>query len=277
MEPIIVWNANPELIRFGSIAIRWYGLLFATAFLLGTVIISRIFKAENKPQETVDRLLLYMLLAIVLGSRLGEVIFYNPSFYFNNPIEIFKIWKGGLASHGALIGVLLGILIYVKRTPDQPFLWVMDRLMIAVASGGALIRIGNFFNSEIIGKPTQGNWGIIFRRIDNIPRHPAQLYESLTYFAIFIVLVILYRTVDTTQKQGLLFGIFLSVGFTARFFIEFIKEHQVQFEAGWTLNMGQRLSLPVIFLGLFTLGRLIFQQKTTKTKPQRKKRKRKKR
>lgn len=256
---ILNWNTNPEMLSIGPLSLRWYGLLFATSFLAGTMIISRIFKAENKPEASVDRLLLYMLLAIVFGARLGEVVFYNPSYYFSNPVEIFKVWKGGLSSHGSFVGIVIALFIYAKRTPDQSYLWILDRIVIAVALGGSLIRIGNFFNSEIIGKPTSGSWGVVFSRIDPLPRHPAQLYESLTYLILFVVLVLIYKKTDTARFQGILFGTFLTLGFSARFLIEFSKEHQVVFESGWTLNMGQRLSIPVILIGLFTLARLLFR------------------
>lgn len=268
MDMIFVWDMNPEMIKLGPVTIRWYGLLFATAFLLGTMIISRIFKLENKPEESVDRLLLYMLLAIVFGARLGEVFFYNPNFYLNNPLEIFKVWKGGLSSHGSFVGIVLALYIYARQTPDQSYLWVLDRIVIAVALGGGLVRIGNFFNSEIIGKPTDGTWGVTFSRIDGLPRHPAQLYESFTYLTLFVVLLLIYKIVDTQRIQGILFGTFLSVGFSARFLIEFAKENQVGFESGWALNMGQRLSIPVVLIGLFTLARLLVQSKRdTQTTP----------
>jgi len=253
---------DPELIRFGSLAIRWYGLFFALAFLFGTLIMTRIFRLEKKPEKSVDRLLIYMLLAVVIGARLGEVLFYNPSFFISHPGEIIKVWKGGLASHGAVVGILVALYIYAKKTPDQSYLWILDRIVIIVALGGGLIRVGNFFNSEILGAPTNSDWGVIFSHIDNIPRHPAQLYESLSYFTLFAVLVLLYRKIDTLQKPGLLFGIYLTGAFTARFFIEFVKRNQVAYEEGWILNTGQLLSIPVVLIGLFALIRAL----TGKTK-----------
>lgn len=266
MEAIFVWNADPEIFRFGSVAVRWYGLLYATSFLVGTLIIAKMFKMEGKKPETVDRLLLYMLLAVVIGARLGEVLFYNPAYYFSKPLEIFKVWKGGLSSHGGFVGIVTAIYLYSKKTEGQPFLWVLDRIVIIVSLAGVLIRIGNFINSEIIGKPTNGNWGVVFQRIDNIPRHPAQLYESMTYFLLFLILLGIYRKVDTSKLQGMLFGIFLSVGFTARFFIEFFKEVQVSMEKGWNLHIGQYLSIPVILIGLFSLGWAFYKKPSSAKK-----------
>ena len=254
------WNADPELIRLGSLAIRWYGLLYALSFLFGTLLMSWMFRRENKPPETIDRLLIYMLVAVVVGARLGETLFYHPSFFFQHPLEIFKVWKGGLSSHGGVIGILLALYIYSRKTPDQSFLWILDRICLVVALGGTLIRIGNFFNSEIIGIPTHSNWGVVFQRIDNLPRHPAQLYESATYFILFLILITVYRSVDTTKYKGILAGLFLSIGFTSRFFIEFVKENLVFRDSEVILNMGQRLSIPVILLGLFLLARLAWKK-----------------
>ncbi len=250
MDWIISWNVHPEIFRLGFLSVRWYGLLFATAFLLGSIVMNWILKRENKAKESLDRILLYMLAAVIIGARLGECLFYNPDYYLSHPLEIFKIWKGGLASHGAVIGIMLALYFYSKNTSGQSYIWILDRIVIAVALGGTLVRIGNFFNSEIIGKPTNSSWGVVFERIDSLPRHPAQLYESFTYFSLFIFLLVLYRKIDSIKRPGILFGAFLSLGFTARFLIEFVKENQVGFEAGWDLNIGQMLSIPVVLIGI---------------------------
>jgi phosphatidylglycerol---prolipoprotein diacylglyceryl transferase len=255
MTLLLTWDMDPEIFRIGGFAIRWYGLLFAMAFLFGTLLISRIFKSEGKSVESIDRLLLYMLAAVVLGARLGEVFFYNPGYFLRHPTQILMTWKGGLSSHGAVIGILVSIYFYSKKTPGQPYLWVLDRIAIIVALGGSLIRMGNFINSEIVGKPTGSNWGVIFESIDKLPRHPAQLYESLTYLLLFITLMILYRIVETQKKQGLLLGVFLTLGFSARFLIEFVKESQTRIDDNWVLSMGQWLSIPVVLLGVYFLIR----------------------
>lgn len=260
MDLLIPWDMNPEIFRLGGFAIRWYGLLFALAFLFGTLLMTRFFKIEGKPADTIDRLLLYMLAAVVVGARLGEVLFYNPGYFLRHPLEIPMTWRGGLSSHGAVAGILVALYLYSKRTPGQPFLWVLDRIVIIVALGGGLIRIGNFMNSEILGRPTLGNWGVIFKRVDPLPRHPTQLYESFTYLSLFILLMILYRFLETEKRQGLLSGMFLTVGFSARFMIEFTKVSQTAFDETWVLSMGQWLSIPVILLGLYLLARSLRQQ-----------------
>ena len=252
MPFIISWNVDPVIINFGFIAPRWYGLLFASGFLIGAAIGHWIFKRENKPADSLDRVVLYMLIGTVLGARLGEVLFYNPGFYFSHPLEIFKIWKGGLASHGAGIGLLLALYLYSKRSKDQPYIWILDRAAITIALGCALIRVGNLFNSEIIGIPTRGNFGFIFERIDSLPRHPAQLYEAAAYFLVFLMLLLLYKNDIAMNRPGLLTGICLTSMLTARFFLEFLKENQAQFESGMILNMGQILSIPMFCLGIFS-------------------------
>ena len=151
-DMLIHWDINPDIFNIGFLSVRWYGLLFALSFLVGSFIGSWIFKRENKPPESLDRILIYMLVGTVIGARLGECLFYNPSYYLANPLEIFKIWKGGLASHGAGVGLFVSIFIYAQRTPGQSYIWILDRSCIVVALSGCFIRLGNLFNSEIIGK-----------------------------------------------------------------------------------------------------------------------------
>jgi len=235
--------------------------MFALSFLLGSGLGSWIFKREHKPPESLDRLMLYMFLGTILGARLGEVLFYNPGYYFSNPLEVFKIWHGGLASHGAGIGLLVSLYIYSKRTPGQSYLWILDRASMAIALACSMIRVGNLFNSEIIGKPTNSSWGFVFQRIDNLPRHPTQIYESALYLMIFFILVFIYRTVDTNKSPGILIGTFFITMFSARFFVEFFKENQVNFESGWFFNMGQFLSVPMIAIGIIILIKTAFVDK----------------
>ena len=265
MQGIIInWDINPEIFRWSFLAVRWYGLLFALSFLLGSGLGSWIFKRENKPPESLDRLTLYMLIGTVLGARLGEVLFYNPEYYFNHPLEIFKIWHGGLASHGAAIGLLVALYVYAKRTPGQSYLWILDRASMAIALACSLIRVGNLFNSEIIGKPTNSSWGFVFHRIDNIPRHPTQIYEAALYLLIFMILIFIYRLVDTNRYPGILIGTFFVTMFPARFFVEFFKENQVSFESGWFFNMGQLLSAPMFVFGIAILIKCAFWNKHSK-------------
>jgi prolipoprotein diacylglyceryl transferase len=252
---VIHWNVSPDIFTIGPIIIRWYGLLFALSFIIGYQIMFVIFKKENKTEDELNDLVWFMILGTVIGARLGHCFFYNPSYYLTNPLEIIQVWKGGLASHGAALGILTAIYLYVRKRKGMTFLWVMDRVVITVALSGFFIRMGNLFNSEIIGKPTNANWGFIFESVDNIPRYPAQLYESIAYLMIFIFLLTLYFKTGGKTKPGLIFGLFLILVFLFRFIIEFLKENQSYFENGMALNMGQLLSIPFILLGIYLLFR----------------------
>ncbi len=372
----IIWSPNPEIFpnfdfQIGSFNlgdVRWYGLLFAMGFIISQQVMYKIFKAENRPEKDVDSLTLWMIIATIIGARLGHVIFYEPARYLKDPLSILRTWEGGLASHGAAVGILTAILLYVnyyvdinpfkgrfiwkrKKRPGQSFLWVVDRIVICVAITGALIRFGNFMNAEIIGLPTRSNYGVVFardvidriefmpqvekakvvkdksREIDEngyvpvnidivfsnsvsaesvadqlvrtsiktilssyeyinlhiyeppanqisykvtqqngqyiatvstraIARHPAQLYESLSSFLIFVLLFYIWYRRKGKLPEGLLFGIFLIVLFGLRFLYEFLKENQVDFENSMKLNMGQILSIPLVMLGIWILFNL---------------------
>ncbi len=266
MQNVIVWNIDPVIFSWGILTIRWYGLFFACVFLIGGFIGSWMFKREAKPPESLDRLLMHMIFGVVIGARLGHVIFYDPVFYFTHPTEIIMIWRGGLSSHGGGIGLITAIFLYSRKTPDQPFLWVLDRTSFEIALGASIIRIGNLFNSEILGKPTGSDWGVIFQRHDSIPRHPTQVYESMSYFFFFMVLLFLYSKTDIGKKPGMLSGVFLVTMLPARLFLEFLKEIQSGFEAGWILNMGQILSIPFILFGIYLLLRnTLFDSKALNT------------
>lgn len=369
----IIWSPNPEIFpnfdfNIGSFNlgdIRWYGLLFAMGFIISQQIMYKIFKTENMPEKDVDSLTLWMIISTIIGARLGHVIFYEPMRYLQDPISILKTWEGGLASHGATIGILTAIYLYSnylvdinplkgkfvwkkRKRPGQSFLWVVDRIVICVALTGALIRFGNFVNSEIIGLPTRSNQGVVFardlidrieampqvdevdvvkddsREIDElgyvpvnveisfnnsvgsegvanslvrtnvktiltsyeyinlhfyeppsnpmqfdlrqqngkflatvstraIARHPAQLYESISTFLIFVLLYYLWNRKKGQLPEGMLFGTFLVVLFGLRFLYEFVKEAQVDFEKTMSLNMGQILSIPLVLIGIWIL------------------------
>jgi prolipoprotein diacylglyceryl transferase len=249
---MIEWNVDRELFSYGIITIRYYSIFFLISFLLGIVIMKRIFKAENKPVTDVDDLLVYVMIGTVLGARLGHVLFYNPGYYFSNPIEILKVWEGGLASHGAAVGILLALHLFIKNKKIYGYLWLVDRVVITVALAGFYIRSGNLFNSEIIGKPADVPWAFVFSRyVDDIPRHPTQVYEALAYLTIFFMLHKLYWRTKEKTKPGFLFGWFLIGVFGFRFFVEFLKENQEAFEAGMVLNMGQILSIPLVLIGIY--------------------------
>lgn len=249
----ITWSISPEIFALGPIHIRWYGLLFASSFIFGFKIMEKIFKNENHPIDDINDLMWFMILGTVIGARLGHCLFYNPDYYLSNPLEIIKVWKGGLASHGAAIGILTAIYYYSKKKKNQSFLWVMDRIVITVALAGFFIRMGNLFNSEIVGYPTDVAWAFIFTSLDNIPRHPAQLYEALFYLFSFVIILFQYKKYDGKFKDGYLFGIFLILVFGFRIFVEFFKENQTYFEEGMILNMGQLLSIPLVIAGIYLL------------------------
>ena len=259
----INWNIDPELFSIGFIHVRWYGLLFAAAFLLGYNILKKMFVREKLPEAQLEKLFIYLVVATVIGARLGHVFFYNWDYYSKNLGEIIMIWKGGLASHGAAFGIIIALWWYSKKVSKRNMLWVLDKVVVPIALAGFFIRIGNFMNSEIIGKATDLPWAVSFLRahIDDplTPRHPAQLYESFSYLFIFIVLNFIYFKTKAKEKQGTIFGLFLILVFTARFLIEFVKENQEAFENNMLINMGQTLSLPFILAGLFFVGRKVLK------------------
>lgn len=252
---MIEWNVSPEIFQLGGFAPRWYGVLFATSFYLAYRYVLWVFEREKLGTENVDRLLLLMMGGTIAGARLGHTLFYEPDVYLRDPIRILFVWEGGLASHGALLGVLAGLLWFRRQFKALTLIELFDRLCVAVALQGCLIRLGNLFNSEIVGKPTDAPWAFRFMRLDGVPRHPTQLYEAVCYLAIFFLLQRVYVKTRITQARGTLFGMFLVLVFGARFGIEFFKEHQVEFEARLPLDLGQLLSLPLIALGLFLIAR----------------------
>ncbi len=246
----INWNVNPEIFSLGALSVRWYGLLFAGGFYVGYLIMERFFRKEKVPVAILDKLAMYMIVSTVIGARLGHCLFYEPDYYLNNPIEILYIWHGGLASHGAAVGIIFALFLFSKyQKPD--FWWTIDRIVIVVALAGFFIRMGNLMNSEIYGHETTMPWGFVFLR-DNqeIPRHPTQIYEALSYLILFFVLRWYYYKKDGLPNNGFLFGAFLIVLFSIRFIVEFLKVEQVNFEKGMLLNMGQLLSIPFIIAGI---------------------------
>lgn len=249
---IIHWSASPEILSLGPLTLRWYGLLFACGFLLGFKFMERYFKAEGRNVEHLDALLLYLILGTTIGARLGHCLFYEPAIYLKDPIRILYIWEGGLASHGGTLGNIFAIWLFSKRY-GYGMRYLVDRLSIPVALTSCFIRLGNLMNSEILGKPTDGTWGVIFTRVDLIPRHPAMLYESFCYLLTFLIMKRIYEKTDWPSFQGKMWGLFFIFIWGTRFFIEFFKENQVGFEQGMTLNMGQLLSIPFVALGVWLI------------------------
>ncbi len=262
----IIWNVRPEIFKLsenipiiGGFSIRWYGLLFALSFILGYLIVQKFFKKEKIPVILLDSLSTYMVIFTIVGARLGHVSFYEPTYFLAHPLEILQIWKGGLASHGAAVGILLGIYIFARRN-KLPFLWVMDRVVIPVALAGFFIRTGNLMNSEIFGYQTTLPWGFIFvHSIDPAlaqgAHQPTQIYAALSYLLIFFFLYRYYwKNIDSNKLyDGKIFGYFLLLVFSMRFLIEFLKEPQEVWEQHMLLNMGQLLSIPLIIAGFFIL------------------------
>jgi prolipoprotein diacylglyceryl transferase len=260
----ITWSADPEIFRVGSFAVRWYGVLFALGFVFGYFIIQRFFRKEGIPIKLLDQLTTTMVIATVVGARLGHCLFYEPEYYLANPVEILKVWEGGLASHGAAIGILFAIWLFARRN-KLSFWWVIDRIAVVTALAGFFIRMGNLMNSEIFGKPTSLPWGFIYKnasdpaqRLD--ARHPSQIYEGLAYLLIFILLMTVYYRKNGKPREGLLISLFFILVFGVRFVIEFLKEPQVDFEQTMSLNMGQWLSLPFVAAGVAGIW-LIYRKK----------------
>lgn len=250
----IVWDINPDIFTIPIInhPVRWYGVLFALAFLISQQIMYFIYKKEGRPIAEIDTLTIYMVVATIVGARLGHVLFYDPVHYFQNPHKIFMIWEGGLASHGGVIGILIAIYLFARKI-HVPYLWALDRVSIVASLTFCMIRLGNLMNSEMIGIPTNLPWAFIFTSKDNIPRHPAQLYEAIHYFIWFIVLFWAWYKLKERMKNGFLFSWSLIILFSLRFIDEFFKVNQEQFEDGLILNMGQLLSIPFILSGIVLL------------------------
>ena len=248
----INWNVNPEIFHWGFLSIRYYGLLFAMGFMAGFYILERMFKSEGIQQEWLDKLFMYVVIATIVGARLGHVIFYGWDYYSQHLGDILKVWEGGLASHGGAIGIIIAIYIYSKKVTKKSMVWTMDRLLVPVALAGMFIRFGNLMNSEIYGHVTDLPWGFVFEhRGEELAKHPTQLYEALCYLVTFAVMFFSYWKTKAKEKQGLLFGMFLIGVFGSRFCIEFVKENQEAWEQGMTFNMGQLLSIPFVIAGVY--------------------------
>ena len=292
----ITWTANPEIFTLGPLSVRWYGLFFAIAFYAGYKIMEFVYKREGLDENETDRVSLHMIIGVVVGARLGHVLFYQPDYYFghyfgvidpgtgklieSHLLEVLQIWKGGLASHGAAIGILIALYLYSRKPQIPSYLWVLDRLILTVAFGGIFVRLGNLMNSEIYGHETSLPWGfrfvkdpasmhlaknpafegcINYMNTSFCPRHPTQLYEALGYLITFIILAIYYKNHSGPNKEknpmptGFMFGLFLILLFGVRFIVEFFKENQVDFESKLPLDMGQLLSIPFIIAGIVIL------------------------
>ena len=261
----IDWDPSIELVKIGSFAVRYYSLMFVIAFVLGLQIMKKIFNREGVKIEKLDSLFIYTVIATLLGARIGHFLFYDTAFLFSNPLEVLLPVKfnpfqftgyQGLASHGAAIGIIIAMYFYSKKVIQKPMLWILDRIVIPVASGAIFVRIGNLMNSEIIGKPTNTDYGFVFKQLgEDFPRHPTQLYEAFGYLITFIVLWFVYWKTDKREKLGYLFGLFMVFLWSVRLIVEFFKEAQVDQRGDWDLNTGQLLSIPMILVGFYFMFR----------------------
>jgi phosphatidylglycerol:prolipoprotein diacylglycerol transferase len=270
----INWDVTPEIIEGQKIP-NLYGLLFVSGLILGYFIIKKIFKKESVEDEKLDKLVFYIVIATIVGARLGHVFFYGPYFdgidalgnfergYFSHPADILKVWQGGLASHGAAIAIIISLYIYSKKVLQKPIWYMLDRIVAPAAIAGFFIRMGNLVNSEIVGTPTDLPWAFSFPHYyneslgmyDATPRHPAQLYESICYLVIFVILSYFFRKLKMYEKKGHLFAWFLIFVWGARFFVEFVKMGQTDRDYLWALNTGQLLSIPFVLFGVYLLLR----------------------
>jgi prolipoprotein diacylglyceryl transferase len=253
----IIWDIDPRIFS-GFEFFRWYGVCWVLGMLLGYKIMLNVYRSEDISHTELDKLTIYVMLGAILGARFGHILFYDPVYYLENPIEILPIrikptfqftGLAGLASHGGILGTLFALYLY-NRKFKRNYFRMLDRLMIAGAALGGFIRLGNLMNSEIIGTPSNLPWAFIFTRVDQIPRHPAQLYEAIFYFGISIVLYFVWKSKKFYEHIGFIFGLGMTLIFAQRFLIEFLKENQVPFEENLTLNMGQTLSIPLILGGV---------------------------
>ena len=266
MLSYVTWNVDPELFTVFGREIRWYGLLWVIGLIVAVYIVQHIYDKEKLPQKWFDSLFIYMMLGIILGARLGHCLFYEPAYYLANPLEILKIWEGGLASHGGVIGIIIAVWLYSRKVTKKSMLWTFDRVIVPTGFTAAFIRLGNLMNHEIYGGPTTEPWG--FRFIENlhawkmgaapiysVPSHPTQIYEAIIYLIVFAVTMYLFFKTDAKYKQGLNLGVAMIMIFLSRFFIEYLKNVQVQSEIAMRestgLILGQWLSIPFVLWGVW--------------------------
>lgn len=257
----LTWGIDPVIFELGPLAPRWYGVLFAGAFVSGYLFGVKMWKDAGRKVEEMEHILTWVLVGTVVGARLGHVIFYDPSYYLRNIDQVLAVWNGGLASHGAAIGIIIAMYYLAKKTPKMNFWWLADRVVIPTAVGGAFIRLGNFTNSEIYGHETDAPWGIIFSNLPGpagmIPRHPTMLYEALLCIIVFVVLWTIYKKYKANPPSGSLLGTFLILLFSGRFFLEYTKIPQADFASDWAINMGQILSIPMVLIGLYIVIKVV--------------------
>jgi len=253
-----IWDGDPVIFKIGFLELRWYSIFFVGSFILGYFIIKKIFEREGKDPKSLDDLLIWALIGAIVGARIVHCLFYEPNYYLKHPLEILYVWKGGLASHGGMLGVLVVFYIYAKRH-NLSYMWLLSRMTIPGSLVAASVRFGNFFNSEILGKKSE-SFGVIFKKVDNTPRHPVQLYEAFSYLLIALILWIVYKRATYEFSTKLLPGLFALLLFGVRFILEIFKTKQATYSLSIPLSVGQLLSLPLIILGIIWI---IWAFKTT--------------
>ena len=249
------WDMDPVFFQVGPVTVRWYGLLFGLGFLSSFWLVRSMFRREGRNPDDCETLLVWTIIGTIVGARLMHCLAYEPQRYLADPITILKVWEGGLASHGGMLGIVTALYLHSRRHADQPLIWLLDRVSVAAALAGAFVRCGNFMNSEILGIPTDAPWAVVFQRVDPYPRHPAQLYEAGAYFIVFGVLFTIYRRLGARTPPGLLVGLLLVLVFGARIAIEFVKRRQADFAQDLAISMGQALSVLPILIGVWLLWR----------------------
>lgn len=276
MLSYVTWNVDPELFTVLGREIRWYGLLWVIGLIVAVIIVQRIFDHEKHPEKWFDSLFVYMMFGIILGARLGHCLFYEPAYYLSHPLEILKIWEGGLASHGGVIGIIISVWLYSKKVTKKSMLWTFDRVIVPTGFTAAFIRLGNLMNHEIYGGPTSEPWG--FRFIENIPywkagaapiytdpSHPTQIYEAIIYLIVFAVTMYMFFKTNAKYKQGLTLGVAMIMIFLSRFFIEYLKNVQVDSEEVLRQNtgliLGQWLSIPFVLWGVWLVWNALKKSK----------------
>lgn len=264
----VTWDADPTLFTILGREIRWYGLLWVIGLIVAVYIVQKIFKHEDLPEKWFDSLFVYMIVGIIAGARLGHCLFYEPGYYLANPLEILKVWEGGLASHGGVIGIIIAVWLYSRKVTKLSMLWTFDRVMVPTGFTAAMIRLGNLMNHEIYGGPTDQPWG--FRFVENLyewmrgaepvftePSHPTQIYEALAYLVVFGITMYLYWKTNAKDRKGLITGVGILIIFLFRFFVEYIKNVQVESEIAMRDNtgliLGQWLSIPFILWGIWLI------------------------
>lgn len=237
------WNVDPEILTIGPFSLRYYSLMFIIGFLLMGEYVKKLFTKYGRDPELVSSLTTHIIVGMLIGSRLVHCLFYEPQYYLTHPLDIIKIWEGGLASHGGYLGVIIAVWIFMRKHPELKFFWIVDLISGPSLFVGGLIRIGNLFNSEIVGRPTDLPWAVVFQRVDPFPRHPAQVYEAIGYFTIAAFMMLLEKKKFRELKRGSIFALTLALAFMFRFFVEFVKDEQATFIVSSMINMGQILSL----------------------------------